>query len=129
MCVSVATVTRFTKQQSNTQSHIGPRNLCTKYELHRQSNSRVRHDPRSIDPLILPTHAHNVPKLYFESLLSGSIHQRGWCNYFSLQGGPASVPIASRQHVRQHTMNLVLHIRSVLILLSDPVNNLMSPIS
>ena len=41
MYVSVAMVTRFTKQQNNTQSCIGPRNLCTKYELHRPSNSRV----------------------------------------------------------------------------------------
>ena len=41
MCVSVAMVTRFTKQQTNKQPCIGPRNLCTKYELHRPSNSRV----------------------------------------------------------------------------------------
>ena len=41
MCVSVAMVTRFTEQQNNTQSRIGQRNLCTKYELHRPSNSRV----------------------------------------------------------------------------------------
>ena len=41
MCVSVAMVTRFKKQQNNTLSRIGPRNLCTKYELHRPSNSIV----------------------------------------------------------------------------------------
>ena len=41
MCVSVAMVTRFTKQQNDTQSGIGPRKQCTKYELHRPSNSRV----------------------------------------------------------------------------------------
>ena len=41
MCVSVAMVTKFTKQQNNTQSCIGPMNLCTKYELHRPSDSRV----------------------------------------------------------------------------------------
>ena len=42
MCVSVAMVTRFTKQQNNTQSRIGPRNQCRQYELHRPSNSRVK---------------------------------------------------------------------------------------
>ena len=41
MCVSVVIVTRFTKQQNNTQSRMGSRNLCTKYELHSPSNSRV----------------------------------------------------------------------------------------
>ena len=41
MNVSVAMVTRFTEQQNNTQSRIGQRNLCTKYELHRPSDSRV----------------------------------------------------------------------------------------
>ena len=41
MYVSVAMVTRFTKQQNDTQSRIGPRNQCTKYELYRPSNSRV----------------------------------------------------------------------------------------
>ena len=53
MCVSVAMVTRFTRQQNNTQSRIGPRNLCTKYELHRASIAGldVIHDPRSIDSI------------------------------------------------------------------------------
>ena len=45
MCVSVAMVTRFTKQQNDTQSRIGPRNQRTEYELHRPSDSKVRHDP------------------------------------------------------------------------------------
>ena len=42
MGVSVAMVTRFTQLQHNTQNPIGPRKLCTKYELHRSTNSRVR---------------------------------------------------------------------------------------
>ena len=41
MCVSVAMVTRFTKQQNNTQSRVGSGNLCTKYELDKASNSGV----------------------------------------------------------------------------------------
>ena len=45
MHISVAMVTRFRMQQNNTHTRIGPRNLCTKYELHRPKNSRFRHDP------------------------------------------------------------------------------------
>ena len=41
MGVSVAMVTRFTQLQHNTQNPIGPMKLCTKYEIHRATNSRV----------------------------------------------------------------------------------------
>ena len=58
MCVSVAMVTRFTKQQNNRQSHIGPRNLCTKMSFIGPQIAELLdmiHDPRSTDPVILPT--------------------------------------------------------------------------